>query len=142
MKLSNRQRALESKRLEISMTGMIDVVFLLLIFFLVTTSFNRQERQIDSNIQVQREASGLSNTDIEPAIMIIHRSGEEVVFQLGTVRSTNLSTFDPILNNYLGKSNGGFVQVDDGIPFNNVAKAIGKFKVHGFPNVSYLPQIK
>ena len=37
MKLSNRQ--IDKKRLELSMTSMIDVVFLLLIFFIVTTTF-------------------------------------------------------------------------------------------------------
>jgi len=39
MKLSNRQ--LRSRRMDLSMTSMIDVVFLLLIFFIVTRNRRR-----------------------------------------------------------------------------------------------------
>jgi biopolymer transport protein ExbD len=39
MKLSNRRFIGDVNKIELSMTAMIDVVFLLLIFFLVTTTF-------------------------------------------------------------------------------------------------------
>ena len=46
MKLSNRAVDSRSNKIELSMTSMIDVVFLLLIFFLVTTTFVRPEKQL------------------------------------------------------------------------------------------------
>ena len=138
MKLSSRQHALQSKSLEVSMTSMIDVVFLLLIFFLVTTSFFSPESQLASNINVQRQASGLSAQDIEPAIMTIYKNGNQVIFQMGAVRSTNLKDFDSLLDEYVAKQNGGFVQVADEVSFDNVAQAIGRFRSNGFGSVSYL----
>jgi hypothetical protein len=47
MKLSSHKIERES-RLELSMTSMIDVVFLLLIFFMTTSSIHETERELDS----------------------------------------------------------------------------------------------
>ena len=67
MKLCTRQRRRQS--LELSMTSMIDVVFLLLIFFLVTTTFIRPEREIRSMIQVKQKQASQSSSNLEPAIV-------------------------------------------------------------------------
>ena len=56
MKLSSRKIERE-KRIELSMTSMIDVVFLLLIFFMTTASFVKTERQLDSAIRVKNKTA-------------------------------------------------------------------------------------
>ena len=53
MRLTNRRHG---SKLDLQMTSMIDCVFLLLIFFMVTSSFNKAERELDPAVQVQRAA--------------------------------------------------------------------------------------
>lgn len=62
MSFSRRKRA----PLEISLTPMIDVVFLLLIFFMVTTTFNQQS-EIKINLP---EANGEESKQVEKQIML------------------------------------------------------------------------
>ena len=64
------------------MTSMIDVVFLLLIFFMTTASFVKTERQLDTNIKNQDSASS-SASDMEPAIVEIVRSGGQFAYRIG-----------------------------------------------------------
>jgi hypothetical protein len=71
MKLSSHKLSRDS-RPELSMTSMIDVVFLLLIFFMTTSSFLKTERDLDSGIQVERR-SGERRGDFEPAIVDVVR---------------------------------------------------------------------
>ncbi len=68
MKLTSRK--VRSRSLELNMTSMIDVVFLLLIFFMVTASFVTTERNLDSAIKVNKQ-SAAANTFLEPAIVEI-----------------------------------------------------------------------
>ncbi|MCK5831448.1 MAG: biopolymer transporter ExbD [Methylococcales bacterium] len=63
MNFSRKKRA----PLEVSLTPMIDVVFLLLIFFMVTTTFNQQ-----SSIKINLpEANGEETENTEKMIMLI-----------------------------------------------------------------------
>ena len=77
MKLSHRLRG--TQRLELSMTSMIDVVFLLLIFFLVTTTFVRPEREVVSAIKVDQKDASENQSVLEPAIVdVIQVQGQPV----------------------------------------------------------------
>ena len=121
------------------MTSMIDVVFLLLIFFLVTTTFIKPERQISSNIKVERTEAGLQEDDLDPAVLDLFVTGDRVVFQLGARQTTKLDELRKTIENFENKSEGAFVRVGPGVAFDNAARAIGLFKASGFANVSYLP---
>ena len=67
MRLSSRKRSEE--RMELSTTGMIDIVFLLLVFFLATASFLPPEKEIRPAISTEEKSSSASN-DLEKAIKI------------------------------------------------------------------------
>lgn len=139
MKLSSRSHAGSRKGLEISMTSMIDVVFLLLIFFLVTTTFIKPERQMNSNIQVEQTDAGLQTTEFEPAIVDIFQLGGQVLYKMGAVKTNDLGRIEKIMASFGDKSAGGFVRVGTDVPFGHPAKVIGAFKANGFVQVSYLP---
>ena len=79
MKLSSHKIERES-RLELSMTSMIDVVFLLLIFFMTTASFVKTERELDSGIKVERQSAGQQQSDFEPAIIDVVKVGWKIRF--------------------------------------------------------------
>lgn len=120
------------------MTSMIDVVFLLLIFFIVTSTFIRPERQLISAIKVdqQRAAAELSNLD--PAIVDVFRQNSNTVFRIGAVRTNDLETVKNLLKGFENKSEGAFVRVAGDVPFEAAAQAIGACRASGFSTVSYL----
>ena len=61
------RRSYEDK-LEIGMSSLIDCVFLLLIFFLVTTIAKKENRDIDIDLPVST-----SSLDVPPDITVIHQ---------------------------------------------------------------------
>ena len=121
------------------MTSMIDVVFLLLIFFIVTTTFVRPERQIQSTIRVNESRQTTDMSNLDPAIVEIARLGQDVIFKIGAIQTTDLEEIKTILREFENKSEGAFIRAADNVPFEAAAQAIGACKSSGFPTVSYLP---
>ena len=70
MRLSSRK---SGASVDMQMTSMIDIVFLLLIFFMVTSSFSLAERELDSAIKVRRAALSSAASDLQPAIVEVLR---------------------------------------------------------------------
>lgn len=137
MRLSSR-RLTRGTEIELSMTSMIDVVFLLLIFFMTTSSFVKTERNLNSGITLQDEsASGTS--DLEPAIVDVVPGGGQFVYRIGEREMTSASELTDILRQFPDKLDGAFVRVSDGAPFQMTAAAIQACKSAGFTIVSYVP---
>jgi len=58
----------------LNLMPLIDVVFLLLVFFLVATSFQRIQRQLEVNLPSAKGASKVS-MDIQPVTVTVSRDG-------------------------------------------------------------------
>ena len=138
MKLSNRQRD-KSNKIELSMTSMIDVVFLLLIFFLVTTTFVTPERQLKSNIKVQNQSAASRPSDLDPAIIDVVQINGKSVYKIGAITTNDLDELQETLNAFQNKFDGAFVRVSDDVEFGKAALAINVCKQAGFSLVSYVP---
>lgn len=121
------------------MTSMIDVVFLLLIFFIVTTTFVRPEREVASTIKVNQQNAASSESNLEPAIVDILRINSQVQFRIGALQTNDLEEVKKLLKGYTNKSEGAFVRVGGDVPYEAAAKVIGACRSSGFENVSYLP---
>ena len=120
MKLSNRQPSREQAKIELSMTSMIDVVFLLLIFFLVTATFVQPERQILADVQKQGAMGTLQATDLQPAVVQITEQDGQTQFQLGAIRTVALEDLEEPLRGFQNKTDGAFVRVSNEVPFEKV----------------------
>jgi len=118
------------------MTSMIDVVF---IFFIVTTTFVRPEREIASAIKVNEQKSTQQNSNLEPAIVDIFKTNSQVQFRVGAVHTNDLNEIKTLLNGFNNKSEGAFVRVAGNVPYEAAARAIGACRASGFKSVSYLP---
>lgn len=59
----------------LNMTPLIDVVFLLLIFFLVATSFQRIQRELQVDLP-SAKAAGTVSMDIRPIAVTVSRDGK------------------------------------------------------------------
>ena len=121
------------------MTSMIDVVFLLLIFFLVTTTFVRPERQLLSAIQSNEQEAAKKESLLEPALVDVRKSGDKPVFRIGAVTTDNVAEIKRILSGFENKSEGAWVRVADDVPFEFAAQAIGACRAAGFSAVAWLP---
>lgn len=126
-------------KLELSMTSMIDVVFLLLIFFLVTTSFVRPEQRLRSNIKQEQAAPTAGAADLEPALIDILPGPAGFVFRVGGVTTAELQPIADVLATFQHRENGAFVRVVDAAPFDLPARAIHLCRQMGFEPVTLIP---
>ena len=140
MKLSSRK--VKGRSLELNMTSMIDVVFLLLIFFMVTASFVKTERNLDSAIKVNKQSAATANSFLEPAIVEVvpgEAGAGGYVYKLGGREFTSQQALTGVLRQFDNKADGAFVKVPDGAPYEMAAAAIQACKSAGFASVSYVP---
>jgi biopolymer transport protein ExbD len=135
MRLTSRRHG---SKIELQMTSMIDCVFLLLIFFMVTSSFNKAERELDPAIKTQR-ASAKTSADLAPAIVDVVRGGSGFIFKLGGRELTSADELTGVLRQLDNKLDGAVVRVQDEAPFDMAAAAIQACKAAGFALVSYVP---
>ena len=138
MKLSNRRISHETK-LDLNMTPMIDMIFLLLIFFIATAAFVAAERNLDSAIKPKQQAAASAASDLEPAIVDIVRGGAGFVFRIGGRELTTQDELTGVLKQFPNKLDGAFVRVSGDVPFGLAAAAIQACKDADFAAVSYVP---
>lgn len=118
---------------------MIDVVFLLLIFFMTTSGFVKTERELDPTIQTRRQSGGGAAKDLEPALVEVTRGISGFVYKLGGREFKKVEALIELLQKFPNKQEGAFVRVQDDAPFEMAAAAIQAGKTAGFAMVSYLP---
>jgi biopolymer transport protein ExbD len=138
MRLSSRKPT-RGGAIDLPMTSMIDVVFLLLIFFMTTAGFRETERNLDSAITVRNRAAQQSQTDLEPAIVELVESDGQYVYKVGAREMTDQAELQDLLDQFPNKVNGAFVRVSDGAPFRMAAAAVQAAKNAGFLIVTYVP---
>lgn len=132
---TTRRRA---ERVTLNLTTMIDVTFLLLIYFLVTTVIMPREDDLTPMLQVQRESDAGATDDFEQQIITVRMMDERPVYQLGTRvlpdRQALAEAIEP-----LPRSEALFVQVADHVPVGFAVAAIQIARDAGFQQVTYVP---
>jgi len=140
MQLSSRKN--RGASVELQMTSTIDIVFLLLIFFLVTSAFQPAERELDPGIKVNKPSTTRPTSHIEPAIVDIVPGETGFVYKLGGREFQSADELLTILQQLENKGEGAFVRVDDDARYEMAAAAIQMCKSAGFINVEYVPRRK
>ena len=138
MKLSSKRQQGKAEP-ELSSTSMIDVVFLLLIFFLVTSTFVKPEKEYRPTIQVNDKSASSKSSDLEKAIVDIVLDGDRYVFQVGGVKTDSDKKLVEILRGFSDKTQGAFVRAPDSARFDFPARAHAACRTAGFPAVTYVP---
>jgi biopolymer transport protein ExbD len=72
-----RNRQEDSDKAEIDLTPMLDVVFIMLIFFIVTASFVK-EQTINVNVPDPNQAQQPPNPDAAPSILVVVDERDEI----------------------------------------------------------------
>ncbi|MEE2639530.1 MAG: biopolymer transporter ExbD [Planctomycetota bacterium] len=138
MRLSSRKRTEE--KMELSTTGMIDIVFLLLVFFLVTSSFIPPEKELRPAIKTESKSKSASSSDLEKAMIEIVPEGGVHLYKLGSTRTNSVEKLMESLKSFPNKLDGAFVRADDEAPFDMTAKAISAAKKSGFVVVTFIAE--
>ena len=137
MRLSNRKkkRRVRTGLLGVlPMTSMIDVVFLLLIFFMVTASFSADEDQLSAAIG----ADGASApSTLQPQIVRIRDFDGVTVYEIGSHRLQTTQSLGNILR-ALPKEQGVVFRVSDAVPIADVAAAMQASFDAGYTKRSYV----
>lgn len=138
MRLSARKNI--GPTVELQMTSMIDVTFLLLIFFMITASFTKTERELDPQMKVNKQAPTTKQSQVEPAIIDLVKTETGFAMKLGGREFTTVPELSTVLRQLDNKGDGAFVRVPPDAPFELAASAIQACKTAGFPFVSYVPK--
>ncbi|MFU8804123.1 MAG: ExbD/TolR family protein [Bradymonadaceae bacterium] len=87
----NFRNTANSRRAEttLELTPLIDVVFLLLIFFLITTTFV-QTTEAEIPINLPEAASGVASEQVERMVLVVTATGGVAIEGEGEVSSANL----------------------------------------------------
>ena len=118
--------------------SMIDVVFLLLVYFLVTSSFREPERTLPSTVQT--EGGGTRASELQPQIVDIAVSGSGVVeYRIGGRVMTSRGALAEVLGS-LPKEPGIAIRARRDVPIRAIAAAMQVARDAGFQRRSYVPR--
>ncbi len=117
------------------MTSMIDVVFLLLIFFMVTASFSSDEDKLSSALATE---GGAAASVLEPQVVRLRTVDGVTVYEIGARRLRSVNSLRNLLR-ALPKEQGVVFRVGDDIPIADAAAALQAAHDAGFLKRSYVP---
>ena len=118
------------------LTSMIDVVFLLLIYFLVTSNFAQLERDLSS--AVQSDGGGARTSQLQPQVIMVEYVDGQVVFTIGARTTTSKSGLVQILEQ-LPREPGVAIRASRNAPIGSIATAMQASQDAGFSRRIYVP---
>ena len=115
-----RFRSEQEENFSLDLTPLVDVVFLLLIFFMVSTVFVDFKRQMD--ISLPSSTSSLPSESEEP--VKIELTVDKNIFLNG--KKVTLEEFELALSEIrLRKKNAAVIRADKNLPYGHVTKIMG-----------------
>jgi|TARA_R110000782_G_scaffold20675_14_gene55858 biopolymer transport protein ExbD len=132
------KKSMRDRRLgALPLISLIDVVFLLLVYFLVTSDFSQQERRLPS--AVQTEGGGVRSVELQPQIVEITTDDQGVRFTIGQVMVRDKASLVSVLGR-LPREPGVAVRASPQSPISAIATALQAARDAGFEKRSYVPR--
>ena len=138
MRIRARPSRRRLDRIMLNLASMIDVTFLLLIYFMVTMVLTAQEDHLSPTLQTQRDAASGEASDFQPQIIDVLMLEGAPAYRLGprVIRQREV-LFEALRE--LPTSVGVFINVSDGVPVGFAVAAIQVARDAGFEQVTYVP---
>jgi biopolymer transport protein ExbD len=126
-----RFRKSEEESFGLDLTPMIDVVFLLLIFFMVSTVFVDFNRRMDLTLP----SSKISIPDEKKEQLEVEMTNDKQIFVNGT--KTTLQGLETMLISSKEKlDTSGVIRADKNLPYGDVVQVMGILQSAGIPDIS------
>ena len=138
MRFQPRRSRLRVDRLTMNLASMIDVTFLLLVYFIVSTVMARPEDQLTSAIQTRDAETAGSEIDFQPQIVEVLRLDGAPAYVIGDRRLRDLGGLRAVLDD-LPTELGVFIRVSGDIPVEFALSAVQAARDAGFEQVTYVP---
>jgi biopolymer transport protein ExbD len=140
MKLNRRHR---SPEIQLATPGMIDIVFLLLIFFLVNSSFRPIERQLASQLA---DPNAGASADQEPLVVQLRVApavgGQpQVEFQVGGRRFSDRTALGQWLATWPDRQQPVLLLSPMATPVEIGIATLNDLRQLGFSRVAYVPEV-
>ena len=116
---------------------MIDVTFLLLVYFIVTTVFTPPEHLLSPALKVE-EGTSSQREEFEPQIVIVSIQGANPAYLIGEQVLRNREQFVTVISK-LPREPGIIIRVEDTVPVGFAIAAIQESRNAGFERVTYVP---
>lgn len=139
MRFQPRRSRTRVDRLTMNLASMIDVTFLLLVYFIVSTVMARPEDQLTSAIQTRDAESAGSEVDYQPQVVEVLRLDGAPAYLIGGRRLRELDGLRAVLAD-LPTELGVFVRVSGDIPVEFALAAVQAARDAGFEQVTYVPE--
>lgn len=141
MRIRARPSRRRVDRIALNLASMIDVTFLLLIYFMVTMILQDREDHLSPTLKTERRDASGAAVDFQPQrIEVLAENGREV-YRLGRRvlgdRGQLAAALEP-----LPKSVGVFVVVHGGVSVGHAVSAVQIARDAGFEQVTYVPATK
>ncbi len=136
MNLLPGRNAASNKVRPLPMTSMIDVVFLLLIFFMVTANFSADQGRLAAALASRQPGS--SEQNLQPQVVRVRWAGTAAVYELGSHRVAGRRELTALLRQ-LPKDPGVVIEAADDVPVAAAAAALQAAADAGFSKRSYVP---
>ncbi|MGY8752829.1 MAG: ExbD/TolR family protein [Phycisphaerales bacterium] len=124
-------------RAALSMSSMIDVTFLLLIYFIVSTVLSKPEDQLTPALKVDQGAV-VEESLLEPQIILVQQYNEQPVYKIGSQIFTKREQLAEVLLK-LPKDPGVIIKAGDNVTVGFAIAAIQESNNAGFEKVTYVP---
>ncbi|UCD75682.1 MAG: biopolymer transporter ExbD [Phycisphaerales bacterium] len=138
MRIRTRQSRRRIDRITLNLASMIDVTFLLLIYFMVSTVLARPEDRLSPSLQTRRDSTTALISDFQPQrVEVSILDGAPAYRIVGRVFRSQADLREAI--EPLPKDPGLFIDVHDRVPVGFAVAAIQAARDAGFEQVTYVP---
>ena len=117
------------------MTPLVDVVFLLLIFFLVTTVFKKEELALHLNLPAASEAQKV----VKKREVTLELSADKIAYNGETIDFTEL---DRRLSAIGNKEKPIIVRIDESVEYRRIVKLFDMLQKYGLNNLQLVQKPK
>ncbi len=139
MRFQKRRSRVRVDRLTMNLASMIDVTFLLLVYFIVSTVMARPEDQLTSAIQTRDAESAGAEIDYQPQVVEVVAIDGVPFYVIGNRRLGDLAGLRRVLED-LPTELGVFIRVSADLPVDFALAAVQAARDAGFEQVTYVPQ--
>lgn len=126
------------QRITLNLASMIDVTFLLLIYFLLTTVLMVPEDRLTPTLQVRQETEATQAADFDPHLVEVRMVDGTPAYVLGARVLRSREELRPVLSE-LPRDSGVFISVHDRVPVGFAVAAIQVARDLGYEQVTYVP---